>query len=168
MNLDIAASIVNGTFHNSRDLEGKYLTFVLGREEYAFEIKKVMEIIGIMDVTRVPKAPKFIKGVINLRGKVIPIVDLRTKFRMHTIDYTKETCIVVVETSEMVVGVIVDSVSEVIDINMEDIESSPAFGEEIDVRYILGMAKVNDEVKILINIDKVLSQDELEISGHKS
>ncbi|MDH5477777.1 MAG: chemotaxis protein CheW [Nitrospinota bacterium] len=168
MNLDIAASIVNGTFYNSRDLEGKYLTFVLGREEYAFEIKKVMEIIGIMDVTRVPKAPKFIKGVINLRGKVIPIVDLRTKFRMHTIDYTKETCIVVVETSEMVVGVIVDSVSEVIDINMEDIESSPAFGEEIDVRYILGMAKVNDEVKILINIDKVLSQDELEISGHKS
>jgi len=168
MNLDIAASIVNGTFHNSSDLEGKYLTFVLGREEYAFEIKKVMEIIGIMDVTRVPKAPKFIKGVINLRGKVIPIVDLRTKFRMHTIDYTKETCIVVVETSEMVVGVIVDSVSEVIDINMEDIESSPAFGEEIDVRYILGMAKVNDEVKILINIDKVLSQDELEISGHKS
>ncbi|MDH5636966.1 MAG: chemotaxis protein CheW [Nitrospinota bacterium] len=163
--MDITGSIANGTFYLSEELEGKYLTFTLGKEDYGFEIKKVKEIIGIMDVTRVPKTPKFLKGVINLRGKVVPIIDLRYKFRMQQIDYTKETCIVVVETDEMVVGVVVDSVSEVIDIDIDEIESTPAFGHEIDIRYILGMAKVNDEVKILINIDKVLSMDEMALAS---
>jgi purine-binding chemotaxis protein CheW len=165
--MSASSGLANGSFQLFHDLEGKYLTFILGKEAYGLEIKKVREIIGIMDITRVPKTPKYLKGVINLRGKVVPIVDLRLKFRMKQVDYSKETCIVVVETNGAIIGTIVDSVSEVIDINKEEIESSPAFGDEIDVRYILGMAKVNDEVKILINIDKVLSMDEMdEMSKH--
>ena len=159
--MNMINSLANGTFQTFGDLEGKYLTFVLGKEEYGLEIKKVREIIGILDITRVPKTPKYLKGVINLRGKVVPIIDLRLKFRMKQIDYSKETCIVVVESDGMTIGAIVDSVSEVIDIAKDEIESSPAFGEEIDVKYILGMAKVGEEVKILINIDKVLSVDDL-------
>jgi purine-binding chemotaxis protein CheW len=125
--------------------EGKYLTFVLSGEEYGIGILKVKEIIGIMAITTVPQTPAYMKGVINLRGKVIPIVDLRLKFGMEAIDYTEKTCIIVVEITnrgqKVMIGVLVDSVSEVLNIKGGDIEDSPNFGSRLNTDYILGMAK---------------------------
>ncbi|MBW1714507.1 MAG: purine-binding chemotaxis protein CheW [Deltaproteobacteria bacterium] len=144
---------------------GKYLTFILAGEEYGIAILKVKEIIGMMPVTPVPKAPSFVKGVINLRGKVIPIMDLRLKFGMEPLDYNERTCIIVVEvtTAEagVTMGLIVDSVSEVLNIRAEDIQETPTFGAQIDTDYILGIAKMDGKVKILLDIDKVLSLREL-------
>jgi len=146
---------------------GKYLTFRLATEEYGLEILKVREIIGLMDITRVPKAPSDVRGVINLRGKVIPVLDLRTKFMMESIPDTEQTCIIVVDAlvdgGSMVTGIVVDSVSEVLDIQGEQIEDSPDFGVGVDTDFILGIGKIKDEVKILLDIDKVL--DGTEMSG---
>lgn len=146
---------------------GKYLTFSLAREEYGVGILKVKEIIGMMPVTSVPQTPNFVKGVINLRGKVIPVIDLRLKFGMATTDYTERTCIIVVEISgdhgSVLVGIVVDSVSEVIHLKSEDIEETPTFGTKLNVEYILGMAKTSDGVKILLDIDRVLSSQELSL-----
>ena len=145
--------------------EGKYLTFVLAGEEYGIGILKVKEIIGIMAITTVPQTPTYMKGVINLRGKVIPIVDLRLKFRMEAIDYTEKTCIIVVEITssgqKVMIGILVDSVSEVLNIKGADIEDTPNFGSRLNTNYILGMAKMNGGVKILLDIDKVLTGEEI-------
>ena len=145
---------------------GKYLTFKLNEEEYGIGILKVKEIIGIMTITSVPRTPEFLKGVINLRGKVIPIVDLRLKFSMEAIPYTERTCIIVVEIDSndatVLIGIVVDAVSEVLNIKEADIEETPTFGTELDTEYILGMAKMEGGVKILLNIDKVLSPKEIE------
>jgi purine-binding chemotaxis protein CheW len=135
---------------------GKYLTFVLAEEEYGFEILKVREIIGMMATTAVPGMPEFVNGVINLRGKVIPVVDLRLKFGMPTAEHTAETCIVVVDVNGQLMGVVVDRVSEVADIRSEDIEDAPAIGENAGHDFILGMAKSKGKVKILLEIDRVL------------
>jgi purine-binding chemotaxis protein CheW len=142
--------------------EGKYLTFVLGHEEYGLEILKVREIISVMEITEVPQVPAFIKGVINLRGKVIPIIDLRLKFGMSAIEYTRETCIIVVNVRELLLGIVVDTVAEVLDIIEKDIDPPPTFGGAIKTDFILGMGKVKGKVKILLDIDKVLSSEELE------
>lgn len=151
---------------------GKYLTFILEKEEYGIGILKVKEIIGMMPITSVPRTPPFVKGVINLRGKVIPVIDLRSKFEMTTIPYTERTCIIVVEIDfqrDMVlIGIVVDAVSEVLNIQEEQIESTPAFGAKLSTDYILGMAKVDGRVKILLNIDKVLSTDEMDDLGKVS
>lgn len=141
--------------------EGKYLTFVLRGEEYGLEILKVREIIGVLDITPVPQTPAFVKGVINLRGKVIPVVDLRLKFGMPAADYTKETCVIVVDVNGMLMGTVVDTVSEVIDIAGKDIEPAPNFGGKISTDFILGMGKIKGKVKILLDIDRVLSTEEL-------
>jgi purine-binding chemotaxis protein CheW len=142
------------------DKEGKYLTFALAQEEYGLEILKVREIIGYVDVTAVPQTPRYVKGVINLRGQVIPVVDLRAKFGMETADVTDETCIIVVEITQAGrkcnTGIVVDRVQEVLDIAGEDIEDAPRFGGSVDIDFILGMGKVNDSVKILLDIDRVL------------
>ncbi len=143
--------------------EGKYLTFILGDEEYGLEILKVREIISVMEITEVPQVPAFIKGVINLRGRVIPIIDLRLKFSMPEIDYTRETCIIVVNVKELLLGIVVDTVAEVLDIPENDIDKPPTFGGSIKTDFILGMGKVKNKVKILLDIDKVLSTDELDI-----
>ena len=143
--------------------EGKYLTFVLGSEEYGIEIIKVREIIGIMDITTVPQTPEYMKGVINLRGKVIPIIDLRLKFSMQEEEHTKETCVVVVEVNHLQIGIIVDSVSEVQNINGSEIEDSPELGQGIDTNFIMGMGKVKEKIIILLDIEKVLSSEELEM-----
>lgn len=147
------------------DREGKYLTFSLANEEYGIGILKIKEIIGMMPVTAVPQTPGFVKGVINLRGKVIPVMDLRLRFGMEAIDYTERTCIVVVEiqseAGQVMIGIVVDSVSEVLNIKGEDIEETPAFGAKLNTDYILGMAKMEGGVKILLDIDKVLKTDEL-------
>ena len=145
--------------------EGKYLTFTLAEEEYGIGILKIKEIIGMMPITSVPQTPAFVKGVINLRGKVIPVIDLRLRFGMGKIDYTERTCIIVVEidaqTGTVLIGIVVDSVSDVLNIKGEDIEDTPTFGTSLNTDYILGMAKIGGNVKILLNIDRVLSTQEV-------
>ncbi len=145
--------------------EGKYLTFALAHEEYGLEILKVREIIGYIDVTAVPQTPHYVKGVINLRGQVIPVVDLRAKFGMETTDVTEETCIIVVETGsdnrKYSTGIVVDHVQEVLDISGTNIEEAPQFGATVDTNFILGMGKIGDSVKILLDIDQVLAGDNL-------
>lgn len=148
--------------NDSAELGGKYLTFFLGREEYGLEILKVREIIGMMDITPVPRTPKFVRGVINLRGKVIPVVNLRTKFGMETIETNGETCIIVVQAEDIEMGIVVDRVSEVIDIPTSAIQPPPAFGNKgISISYLLGIGKTEETIKLLLNIDKVLSRAEL-------
>ncbi len=145
--------------------EGKYLTFTLAEEEYGIGILKVKEIIGMMAITTVPQTPEYMKGVINLRGKVIPVIDLRLKFAMEAIGYTERTCIIVVEITgnnkKIQMGGLVDSVSEVLNIKASDIEDTPNFGSHLNTDYILGMAKTGGKVKILLDIDKVLTVTEV-------
>ena len=147
--------------------EGKYLTFTLAEEEYGIGILKVKEIIGKMAITTVPQSPGYMKGVINLRGKVIPVVDLRLKFGMEAIGYTDRTCIIVVEIAaengKMQKGILVDSVSEVLNIKAADIEDTPNFGSRLDTDYILGMAKTGEKIKILLDIARVLGSDEMDV-----
>ncbi len=151
------------------DREGKYLTFILANEEYGIGILKIKELIGMMPITTVPQTPDFVKGVINLRGKVIPVVDLRLRlrFNMDEIDYTERTCIIVVEMAgqagTVLIGIVVDAVSEVLNIKDEDIEETPTFGAKLNTDYILGMAKMEGGVKILLDIDKVLSAEEISV-----
>jgi len=146
---------------------GKYLTFLLGREEFAIRVLKVREIMGIQDITAVPQTPGYVKGVINLRGKVIPVVDLRLKFSLPEMEYTQRTCIIVVQVQagsvSLHTGIVVDEVSEVLNLAAGDIEDTPDFGEGAGsaTSYLLGMAKVKGKVKILLDIDRVLSSQEL-------
>lgn len=143
-----------------QELGGKYLTFLLDGEEYGVQILKIREIIGLMDITQVPQTPPFVEGVINLRGKVIPVIDLRTKFGLERAQYNDQTCIIVVDVGVMM-GIIVDTVNEVHDIPGAAIEPAPQFGAAVDTSFILGMGKVKNEVKILLDIDKVLASTEL-------
>ncbi len=144
---------------------GKYLIFRLGREEFGAAVLKVREIIGMQDITAVPQTPEHVKGVINLRGKVIPVIDLRLKFGMAHEPYTERTCIIVVrsrmQATELMIGVIVDSVSEVLNLPSQDIEDTPDFGSTAPSDYLIGIAKVKGEVKILLEMDQVLSSHEL-------
>jgi len=139
---------------------GKYLTFQLAGEEYGVEILKVREIKGVSNITAVPRMPVYMKGVINLRGSVIPVVDLRLKFGLDEAPHTEQTCIIVVDVGREV-GIIVDTVSEVLDVKGSDIEPAPAMGGSVDTSFILGMGKVSEAVKILLDIDQVLTSDEL-------
>jgi len=139
---------------------GKFLTFFLDDDEYGFEILKVQEIIGMMSVTSVPQTPPFVQGVINLRGKVIPIIDLRLKFAMPTVPQTEETCIIVVRAQGVAMGIVVDKVSEVLDIATADIDIL-ACGAAINTDYILGIGKAARKVTVLLDIDKVLSTNEV-------
>ena len=144
---------------------GKYLTFGLGKEEFAIQVLRVREIMGVQEITAVPQTPDYVKGVLNLRGKVIPVVDLRLKFGMPEQEYTQRTCIIVVQIdqdgSRMLTGVVVDQVSEVLTIQAADIEDTPEFGRGVATPYLLGMAKIKGKVKILLDIDQVLSSQEL-------
>ena len=144
---------------------GKYLTFKLADEDYGISLLKVREIIGMMPITSVPRTPEFVKGVINLRGKVIPVTDLRLRFDMPEIDYTDRTCIIVVEVSgaesTVQMGIVVDAVTEVLPVQETEIETTPEFGASVDTRYILGMANMEGAVKILLDIDRVLTDAEI-------
>ncbi len=144
---------------------GKYLAFHLGSEEFGIQVLKVREIIGVQDITAVPRTPAYLKGVINLRGKVIPVVDLRMKFDLAEMEYTQRTCIIVVqiqgEHGQMMMGIVVDGVSEVLSFVASDIEDTPDFGQGVSTPYILGMAKGKGKVKILLDIDQVLTSHEL-------
>ena len=152
---------------------GKYLTFSLGQESYGIEILKVREIIRLPDITPVPQMPDYVKGVINLRGKVIPVIDLRVKFRFVKAEFNERTCLIVVavkmlRTENAFVGLIVDVVEEVMNINMQDIESAPNFGSKLDTEYILGMAKVKGAVKTILDIGKVVTADTLQAVVEKT
>lgn len=137
---------------------GKYLTFVLAEEEYGVEILKVREIIGMMDTTAVPGMPEWVNGVINLRGKVIPVIDMRLKFGMPAAEHTAETCIIVMDVRGNLMGVVVDRVSEVLEILSEEIEDAPNVGVTVENEFILGMAKSKGRVKILLDSDRVLCE----------
>ena len=145
---------------------GKYLTFHLGNEEFAIQVLRVREIMGIQEITAVPQTPCYVKGVINLRGKVIPVVDLRLKFALPELKYTQRTCIIVVQiesdAGKLMIGVIVDAVSEVLTLQAGDIEDTPDFGSGVATPYLLGMAKIKGKVKILLDIDMVLSSQDLQ------
>jgi len=146
---------------------GKYLTFHLGNEEFAIQVLRVREIMGIQEITAVPQTPSYVKGVLNLRGKVIPVVDLRLKFGLPELEYTPRTCIIVVqiesESGKLMIGVIVDAVSEVLTLQAADIEDTPDFGSGVATPYLLGMAKIKGKVKILLDINMVLSAQELQV-----
>ena len=143
-------------------MAGKYLAFRIGNEEYGLEILKVREVIMMMDITHVPRTPVFIKGVVNLRGRIIPVMDLRAKFGMPQAEGSAERCIVVAALGGLEMGLIVDSVSEVLDISADAVEETPSFGAGVATDFILGIGKAGDKVTILLDLDKVLTKAEVE------
>ena len=148
------------------EIEGKYLTFNLMEEFYGVNVDWILQIIAIPDITKIPKTLHFVKGVINLRGKIIPVIDLRLRFKLPEQEYNERTSIVIIkiktEKSEVFIGIIVDKVLEVLDIHANEIEQTPAFGVELDTHFILGMAKVKGRVVSLLNMNEVLTNIELQ------
>jgi purine-binding chemotaxis protein CheW len=148
---------------------GKFLTFSLGSELYGLEILRVQEIVGMLPVTRVPRLPDYVAGVVNLRGRIIPVVDIRRIFAMKDLAWTERTCIVVVRVERegaagaTVLGVIVDEVSDVLDLSAEKIEATPEFGIEVDTSFIKGVGRIEERVVLLLDIDRVLSGSELNV-----
>jgi purine-binding chemotaxis protein CheW len=140
---------------------GKYLAFHLGAEEFGLPVLSVREIMGLQDITAVPQTPAHVRGVINLRGKVIPVVDLRLKFGLPSGEYGQRTSIIVVKVDEVMMGVIVDGVSEVLNLSSGDIENTPDFGRGIETPYILGMAKTKGKVRMLLDIEQILSSQDI-------
>jgi purine-binding chemotaxis protein CheW len=147
--------------------DNKFLTFRLGEECYAIPILKIKEIIGMMAITKIPKLPKFIKGVINLRGKIIPVVDLRIKFGLEEKQYDERTSIIVMEiqteSTTNINGVVVDTVREVMDIPEGNIEPPPQYGNDVDQEFLTGMGKVGDDVIMLLDVDRIFSESEKDI-----
>jgi purine-binding chemotaxis protein CheW len=164
----MATSLLTPTDQSAAKVEmraGKYLVFHLGEEEFGIQVQKVREIMGVQDITQVPQTPPHVKGVINLRGKVIPVVDLRLKFTMPAKEYTHRTCIIVVqianERGPMLMGIVVDGVAEVLNVAGADVEDTPSFGKEVEIPYVMGLAKIKGKVKILLDIDQVMTAREL-------
>lgn len=153
--------------HTAQQAAGKYLTFTIQRESYGIDVLKVREIIRLTNITAVPQMPGFVKGVINLRGKIIPVIDLRLRFGFNSVKDTDQTCIVVVQVKlpdgkHTQMGLIVDGVEEVVNIATGEIEETPDFGAQISTDYIVGMAKVKGVVKTLLNIDKVMQAEDVQ------
>ena len=165
MQSTVATAAENTAGASADKRAGKYLVFQLGREEFGIRVLKVREIMGIQDITGVPHTPQHVKGVINLRGKVIPVIDLRLKFGLPEVEYGPRTCIIVVqmqtESGFMLMGTIVDGVAEVLNLVGDDIEDTPDFGHGVTTSYLLGLAKIKGKVKILLDIEKVLSTQDL-------
>jgi purine-binding chemotaxis protein CheW len=151
---------------------GKYLAFYIGPEEFAIRVLDVREIMGVQDITALPHLPPYVKGIINLRGKVVPVIDLRLKFDIPATEYNARTCIVVVsvpgDRGQVLMGAIVDAVSEVANITAEEIEDAPAFGEEIAVPYLTGIARTKGKVRLLLDIVRVLATSETTVPGHST
>lgn len=150
-------------------MEGKFLTFCLQEEEYGLGILQVREIIGMLPIRTMPRTPSFVKGVINLRGKVIPVIDLRLKFGLEEAEHTEKTSIIVADIEVpgkglIHIGIVVDFVSEVINIKADEVEPAPPFGGGLDTDYILGMAKVGRSVKILLDIDRILALENFDFT----
>ena len=140
-------------------LAGKYLTFALADEQYGIGLLKVREVVAMMDITAVPRVPDFIRGIINLRGQVIPVIDLRARFAMPAAERTPKTCIVVAYVGEMEIGLVVDHVLEVLELSEGQVDEPPSLGAGVDTRFILGIGKANDAITILLDIEKVLGRD---------
>lgn len=140
--------------------KGRFLTFPLGDESYGIEIRYVTEIIGIQPITQIPELPDYIRGIINLRGKIIPVMDARIRFKKPFIEYNDRTCIIVIDVKDVSIGLIVDSVSEVLFIADENIVPTPSL-QQINNRYIKGIGKTGNEVKLLLDCEKLLNEDEL-------
>lgn len=154
-------------------MAGKYLTFRLGEESYGVSVTQVREIISMMGITHMPQMPPYVLGIINLRGKVVPVIDLRLKFGMTNASTTPSTCIVVVkiyttETRQILLGMVVDAVEEVANIDADNIEDPPSFGTTVCTDYILGMAKIKDKVKTLLKIDRVITEPLVETPQERS
>ncbi|OOZ38585.1 chemotaxis protein CheW [Solemya pervernicosa gill symbiont] len=143
----------------------QYLTFVLGEESYGVDILRVQEIKGWTPVTRIPNSPDYLRGVLNLRGTIVPIIDLRMRFNMDNVEYTPVTVVIVVsvrsETRERIIGMVVDAVSDVLSVSAEDIRETPDFGGAVSTEYIRGLASVADQMVMLLDIDKMLTEGEL-------
>lgn len=139
---------------------GKYLTLFLGAEEYGLDVTKVQEIIRMLPITRVPRAPAFIRGVINLRGRIIPVLELRARLCLPSVDEARETCIVVVRSADLHMGIIVDAVREVLTIRDEELLPVPDFGTAIDTSYLSGLARREQRVVLLLDVERVLTRDE--------
>lgn len=142
--------------------KGRFLTFSLGKESYGIEIKYVTEIIGIQSTTEIPELPEYVRGIINLRGKIIPVMDVRLRFKKEAREYNDRTCIIVVDISDMLIGLIVDSVSEVLTIPEQDIVEPPQMNKGFNNSYIKNIGKVGNDVKLLLDCEKLLNEDELE------
>ena len=155
-------------FHQTRDKAGKYLTFMLGDEYYGLEIQKVREIVAMMHITPVPRTQPFIRGVVNLRGHVIPVMDLRLKLDFPPAEPNELTCIIVVELRNNEIGMIVDKVCDVMDISGTEIDEPPSFGMELDTDFLLGIGKAGGRVTILLDVDRVLTSDEVNMIEQNS
>jgi purine-binding chemotaxis protein CheW len=140
--------------------QGKFLTFPLGNEVFGIEIKFVTEIIGIQSITYVPNVPVYVRGIINLRGKIIPVIDIRLKFKKPTVEYDDRTCIIVIDLKDTSIGLIVDCVSEVLDISDEDIVPPPSYKTGFQNRFIKGIGKVGSDVKLLLDCEKIITDNE--------
>lgn len=145
--------------------KGKFLTFSLGKEFYGIEIKHVTEIIGIQAITQVPELPEYIRGIINLRGKIIPVMDVRLRFKKTFREYNDRTCVIVVDIRDISIGLIVDSVSEVLSILPENIVSPPDVGKGLNNKYIKGVGKVGNDVKLILDCNKLLNDKETDSLG---
>ena len=146
-------------------MRGRFITFSVDRETYGIEIRYVTEIVGIQPINSLPETPEYIKGLINLRGKIIPVVDMRLKFKREPMEYNDRTCIIVIDTREISAGLIVDEVSEVLAIDDTDISPPPSSGTGANLRYLSGIGKVGKEVKLLLDCEKLFQQEEVDYSG---
>jgi purine-binding chemotaxis protein CheW len=159
--------VLEKNFEDQEDTQhGKFLTFALGEEVYGIEIIYVTEIIGIQPITQIPEVPNFVKGIINLRGKIIPVIDVRLKFKKNEVGYNDRTCIIVVDIQDTSVGLIVDNVAEVLDIPDENIVPPPDVKTGFQNRYIKGVGKVDSEVKLLLECNRLFEENEVEILDH--
>lgn len=162
-------NIIENSLEIEEDTQkGRYLTFSLGKETYGIEIKYVIEIIGIQNITEIPELPKYIKGIINLRGKIIPVMDVRIRFKKEPREYNDRTCVIVVDINNISIGLIVDSVAEVLTIPEVDIVEPPQMNRGFNNRYIKNIGKVGNDVKLLLDCEKLLTEEEIEnLSGIK-
>lgn len=157
------AEAIENTVEMEEDTQkGRFLTFSLGKESYGIEIKYVTEIIGIQPITKIPELPEYIKGIINLRGKIIPVMDVRLRFKKEPKEYNDRTCVIVIDIKDISIGLIVDSVSEVLTIPEQDIVEPPQMNKGFNNRYIKRIGKVENDVKLLLDCEKLLTEDELE------
>lgn len=139
----------------------KFLTFSMGKESYGIEIQYVTEIIGIQNITEVPELPNYVKGIINLRGKIVPVMDVRLRFKKEPREYNDRTCVIVIDIGDLSIGLIVDSVAEVITIPEQDIEAPPQMNKGLNNRYIKDIGKVGKDVKLLLDCEKLLTDDDM-------
>jgi purine-binding chemotaxis protein CheW len=157
------ADLVESTIEMEEDTQkNRFLTFSLGRESYGIDIKYVIEIIGIQSITTIPELPEYVKGIINLRGKIIPVIDVRLRFKKEANEYNDRTCVIVVDINHISVGLIVDSVAEVITISEEDMVDPPQMNSGLNNRYIKKIGKIGSEVKLLLDCEKLLTEDVLD------